>query len=168
MKRVRSYPFDRLPRVARNQIEAGRSFRAHLPLGVGASFAEVERGLGGPVHFRLLECFVARARDLEALLAGVVVRLAAPGERWALVVVDRALAVSLAGRALGVDREVTPELPAPRPPTLAEAGALELLVQLLVEDQPLCKSSAWSSPISCSASSARSPTTRYSTCSKRA
>jgi type III secretion system YscQ/HrcQ family protein len=137
VKRVRPYPFDRLPRLARNQVEAGRSFRAQLPLGKSASFVEAERALGGPVVLRLVECFVARARDLEALLAGVVVRLAAPGERWALVVVERALAVSLAAAALGIDRAREPELPAPRPPTLAEIGAIELLTQLLVEELPV-------------------------------
>jgi type III secretion system YscQ/HrcQ family protein len=137
VRRVRPFPFDRLPRVARNQVEAGRTFRAHLPLAAGGSLAELERGLGGPLRFRLLECFVARARDLEALLAGVVVRLVGPGERFCLVVVDRAIAVALAGRALGIDRAATPELAAPRAPTLAEAGVIELLVQLLVEAQPV-------------------------------
>lgn len=136
MKRVRSYPFDRLPRVAPNQVEAGRVFRTHLPLQPGPSFAELERGLGGPVRFRLVECFVARARDLEALLAGVVVRLAAAGDRWALLVVDRALAVALAGAALGLDRTDGAELPAPRAPTLAEIGAIELIAQLLIDEQP--------------------------------
>ena len=137
MKRVRPFPFDRLPRIAHNQVAAGRSFRSRLPLGVGGSFAELERGLGGVLRFSLLECFVARARDLESLLSGIVVRLVAPGERWGLVVIDRALAVALAGRALGLDRERAPELAAPRPPTLAEAGVIELLVQLLVEEQPV-------------------------------
>ncbi len=136
MRRVRPFPFDRLSRLAHNQLEAGRSFRAHLPLGKGPGFVEAERVLGA-VSLRLVECFVARARDLEALLAGVVVRLAGPGDRWALVVVERALAVALAGAALGVDPAREPELPAPRDPTLAEAGALELLVQLLVEAQPV-------------------------------
>ena len=136
VRRVRPFPFDRLSRLAHNQLEAGRSFRAHLPLGKGPGFVEAERVLGA-VSLRLVECFVARARDLEALLAGVVVRLAGPGDRWALVVVERALAVALAGAALGVDPAREPELPAPRDPTLAEAGALELLVQLLVEAQPV-------------------------------
>jgi type III secretion system YscQ/HrcQ family protein len=136
VKRVRPYPFDRLPRVAHNQVEAGRIFRAHLPIDRTPGFTDLERGLGGALHLRLVECFVSRARDLEALIAGVVVRLAAPGERWALIVIDRALAVALAGAALGIDGAGA-ELPAPRPPTLAEIGALELIVQLLVEDQAL-------------------------------
>ncbi len=137
MRRVRPFPFDLLPRIARNQVEAGRGFRAHLPLAVGASFEEVERGLGGPLAFRLVECFVARARDLEALLSGIVVRLVAAGDRYGLVVIDRVLAIALADRALGIDRAVVPELAAPRAPTLAEAGVIELLVQLLVEAQPV-------------------------------
>ncbi|MEO6952543.1 MAG: type III secretion system cytoplasmic ring protein SctQ [Polyangia bacterium] len=136
MKRVRPYPFDRLPRLAHNQVEAGRSFRAHLPLSRSAGFADVERGLGGAVTMRLVESFVTRARDLEPLLAGTVVRLAAANERWALVVLARGLAISLAGAALGFSR-AGPELPAPRAPTLAERGAIELLVQLLVEDHPV-------------------------------
>ncbi len=137
VKRVRPYPFYRLPRISRNQVEVGRNFRAHLPLGPGPAFAEMERGLGGPLHFQMVECFVAHARDLESLLAGVVVRLAGVGERWGLAVIDRVLAVALAGRVLGIDSASTPELPAPRQPTLAETGAIELLVQLLVEEQPL-------------------------------
>ena len=136
MRRVRPYPFDGLPRVAHNQVAAGRTFRSHLPLSKSAGFADAERGLGGPVALRLVESFVTRARDLEPLLAGTVVRLAAANERWALVVLARGLAVSLAAAALGFD-STGPELPAPRAPTLAERGAIELLVQLLVEDHPV-------------------------------
>lgn len=136
VKRVRPFPFYRLPRIARNQVDVGRNFRAHLPLATGPAFGEMERGLGGPLRFHLVECFVAHARDLESLLAGVVVRLAGTGERWGLIVIDRVLAVALAGRALGIDQAGVSELPAPRQPTLAETGAIELLVQLLAEDQP--------------------------------
>ena len=137
VKRVRPFPFYRLPRIARNQVEVGRHFRSRLPLGVSSAFRDIEAGLGGAIAFRLAECFVAHARDLESLLAGVVVRLATAGDRWALVIIDRVLAVALADRALGIDRVTSPELPAPRAPTLAETGVIELLVQLLVEEQPV-------------------------------
>jgi len=131
MKRVRPFPFADLPRLGRAQVEAARVLLSHLPVGPGAEFADACSALGGPVEIELAEIFALPARDLALHARGATLRLEAAHGRWALVVIDPQLAPRLARRALGTDESA--ELPAPRPLTLAEEGALTFLVGALVE-----------------------------------
>jgi len=136
-RRIRPFPFDRLARLARSQVEAGRALLGHLPLHPGPAWAEAAAALGGGaagpssgVRFELVEAYAFPVRELgQRIGAGVTVQLAAPGDRNVLIVVDPALAPRLARRALGVDAA---ELPAPRPLTPAEQGALAFLCAALV------------------------------------
>lgn len=128
-KRVRPFPLAELPRVARAQVEAVRLLLPRLPLDVGPEWAAACRALGGDVTLTLGEVYALPARELPSTARGATLRLTLPGQRWALVVVDAALAPRLARAALGLDGD---ELPAPRPLTLAEEGALEFLVGALV------------------------------------
>jgi type III secretion system YscQ/HrcQ family protein len=127
--RVRSFPFADLPQLARRQAEVGRTLLAHLP-GAGPDWPDVCRALGGPVEIELVEAFPAPARELGSHARGVRVVVATAGGRRALVALDPKLAPRLCRRALGL---VEDELPAPRPLTLAEQGALEFLVGSLVD-----------------------------------
>jgi type III secretion system YscQ/HrcQ family protein len=128
LKRVRPFPLAELPRVARAQVEAVRLLLPRLPLDVGPDWAAACRALGGEVTLSLSEVYALPARELPSSARGAAVKLLLPGQRWALLVVDGALAPRLARAALGLDGA---ELPAPRPLTLAEEGALEFLVAAL-------------------------------------
>jgi type III secretion system YscQ/HrcQ family protein len=134
--RVRPYPLDRLPRLARAQVEAGRALLRHVPLEPGPDWGDACRALGGPVRIELVESYALPVREVGAQARGVVVHLSASAGRWALVVIDPRLAPRLARRALGVDGQ-DDELPAPRPLTRAEEGAIEFLVAALVDGQPV-------------------------------
>lgn len=135
LKRVRPYPFDRVARLARAQVEAGRALLAHLPLEPGAAWAEAAASLGGPVRLSLEEAYAFPVRELPSRLGGgVLIRLAAPAGRCALVAIDPALAPRLGRRALGVEGA---ELPAARPLTVAEQGALAFLVAALCDGTAL-------------------------------
>ncbi|MGZ3407664.1 MAG: type III secretion system cytoplasmic ring protein SctQ, partial [Polyangia bacterium] len=127
-KRVRPFPLAELPRVARAQVEAARLLMLRLPLGAGAEWGAACRSVGGEIALALGEIYGLPARELTSQARGAVVRLGLPGGRWALVVVESALAGKLARAALGLDEG---ELAAPRPLTLAEEGALEFLVAAL-------------------------------------
>jgi type III secretion system YscQ/HrcQ family protein len=138
LKRVRPFPLAELPRLARAQVDAGRALLEHLPLDPGPEWPAVCRALGGPVELTLVEAYAVAARELHAQTRGCVVRLAATGGRWALIVIDPRLAPRLARRALGTDGGPdAAELPAPRPLTVAEEGAIEFLLAALVESQPV-------------------------------
>lgn len=132
--RVRPFPLAELPRLVRAQVDAGRALLRHLPLQAGPDFAEACRALGGPVEIALVETYALPARELRPRLRGAVVKLDAPGGRFALLVIDERLAPRLARKVLGTGE---PELAAPRPLTVAEAGALELLVTTLAGGPPL-------------------------------
>jgi type III secretion system YscQ/HrcQ family protein len=135
--RVRPYPLDRLPRLTRAQVDAGRVLLGHLPLAAGPDWSEACRALGGAVAIDLVEAYALPAAGLGAQLRGALVQLAATAGRWALVAIDPRLAPRLARRALGVDGDDERELPAPRALTRAEEGALEFLVAALVDGQPV-------------------------------
>jgi type III secretion system YscQ/HrcQ family protein len=128
MKRVRPFPLAELPRVARAQVDAARLLMVRLPLAAGAEWAAACRSVGGELTLALGEIYAVPARELPSQARGAVVRLGLPGGRWALVVVEAALAGKLARAALGLEET---ELGAPRPLTLAEEGALEFLVAAL-------------------------------------
>ena len=127
-KRVRPFPLAELPRVARAQVEAARLLMLRLPLAAGGEWAAACRSVGGEIALALGEIYALPARELPSQARGAVVRLGLPGGRWALVVVEAALAGKLARAALGLDEG---ELAAPRPLTLAEEGALEFLIAAL-------------------------------------
>lgn len=127
-KRVRPFPLAELPRVARAQVEAARLLLARLPLDAGAEWSAACRAVGGDVALAVTEVYALPARELPLQARGAAVKLTLPGQRWALVVLEAALAGKLARAALGTDE---PELAAPRPLTLAEEGALEFLVAAL-------------------------------------
>ena len=129
-KRVRSFPFDRLPRLLRAQLDAAAALLHHIPLHPGPYWPDTCAALGGPVTLTLEESYARPASDLASEARGVAVKLMGPAGRWALVVLEPRLAVRLCRRALGLDDD---ELPAPRALTVAEEGALEWLVGALVE-----------------------------------
>jgi type III secretion system YscQ/HrcQ family protein len=133
--RVRPYPFSELARVARAQVDAGRVLLRFLPLEPGASFADVERLFGGPMRLEVVDAGAHPARALAAGAHGALVKLAAPGGRWALVEAEPRLVIRLAQRLLGLDENE--ELAAPRPLTPAEEGVFELVMATLTEGQPL-------------------------------
>jgi type III secretion system YscQ/HrcQ family protein len=136
VKRVRPYPFDRVARLARAQVEAGQALLSHLPLQAGAAWAEAQAALGGPVAIEIEEAYAFAVRELPSRIGGgTPVRLSAPAGRAALLVIDAGLAPRVARRALGV--EAAAELPAPRALTVAEQGALGFLVAALLEGSPL-------------------------------
>jgi type III secretion system YscQ/HrcQ family protein len=144
VKRVRPYPFDRVARLLRAQVEAGRALLAHLPLEAGEAWLEAAASLGGPVQLSLDETYAFPVKELGARLglasgpraadAPALLRLAAPMDRYALLAIDPALAPRLARRALGVEAS---ELVAARPLTPAEQGALGFLVAALVDGTAL-------------------------------
>ncbi len=137
-KRVRPYPLAELPRLTRAQVEAGHALLPYLPLAPGPEWPEVCRALGGPVELELTEAYALPARELAAQARGAAVRLQASSGRWALVVIDPRLAPRLARRALGTDGGPdAAELPAPRPLTVAEEGAIEFLVAALCDGYAL-------------------------------
>jgi type III secretion system YscQ/HrcQ family protein len=135
VKKVRSFPFHELPRLARAQVDAGRVLAAHLPLEPGVDWADACRALCGPVEIDVVETYALPAREFGAQASGTCVKLSAAGGRWALIVIDPRLAPRLARRALGTDED--PELPAARPLSVAEEGALEFLVAALVDSHPV-------------------------------
>jgi type III secretion system YscQ/HrcQ family protein len=130
--RVRPFPYAELPRLARGQVEAGRTLLRHLPLTPGPDWAEVCRALGGPVDITLVEAYAVPGRELGAQARGTVIVLGLAGGRRALLAIDPRLAPRLARRALGTDAQ-SEELPAPRALTTAEEGAIEMLVGALVD-----------------------------------
>jgi len=133
--RVRPYPYDELPRVARAQVEAGRVLLRHLPTTAGADWAEAcASALGGPVEIELVEAYAAPSREVAMQARGVLATLVGAGGRRAVLALDPMLAPRLCRRALGVTE---PELVAPRPLTVAEEGALELLLGILVDGSPV-------------------------------
>lgn len=133
MKRIRPFPFDRLARLARAQVEAGRLLLAHLPLAAGPMWPEAEAALGGDVKLRLIEAYAFSARELaQRLSSGAVLRLAAAVGHGGLLWIDGALAVRLAKRALGIEDN---ELAAARPLSAPEQGALAFLVEALVGEE---------------------------------
>ena len=135
MKRIRPFPFDRVPRLARAQVDAGRALLAHLPLAPGPAWEGATAALGGPVGIALDEAYAFPARELgQRADAGVRVRITAPGNRHGLLLIDAALAPRLARRALGLDLS---ELAAPRPLSAIEQGALLFLVGALLDGGPL-------------------------------
>jgi type III secretion system YscQ/HrcQ family protein len=129
-KRVRSFPLDRLPRLLRAQIDAAAALLRHVPQHPGPYWPDTCQALGGGVTLLLEECYARPASELPSEARGVAVKLAGPAGRWALVVLEPALAVKMCRRALGLDEE---ELAAPRALTVAEEGALEWLVGALAE-----------------------------------
>jgi len=136
MKRVRPYPFDRVARLLRAQAEAGRALLGHLPLAVGDAWEAAEAALGGAVRFQVREAYAFPVKELPLRLAGgALVRLAAPGGRYALVAVDEGLAARLGRRALGV--AAVDELAAARPLTFAEQGGFAFLLAALVDGSSL-------------------------------
>ena len=130
-RRVRPFPLVELPRVARAQVAAGRLLWSRLPTDYGREWPAACGALGGAVTLALTEVYALPARELCAQARGAVVRLALPGQRWALVAVDPQLGPRLGRAALGLDEA---ELGAPRPLTRAEEGALEFLVAALAGD----------------------------------
>jgi type III secretion system YscQ/HrcQ family protein len=129
-RRVRSFPLDRLPRLLRAQIDAAAALLSHLPLHPGPYWRDACEALGGPLTLTLEETYARPAHELPAEARGVAVKLLGSAGRWALAVLEPALAVRLCRRALGLDDD---ELGAPRALTVAEEGALEWLVGALVE-----------------------------------
>jgi type III secretion system YscQ/HrcQ family protein len=127
---VRAFPFASLPKVARASVEAGRRLLAHLPLRPGADWPEACRALGGEVAIELSAVSALPGRALADEPRGPSLRLDGGPGRRALVVIDPALAPRLARRALGLGGD---ELPAARPLTAAEEGALEFLIGALCE-----------------------------------
>jgi len=125
---LRPFPVGELPHLLRAQVEAGRRLLSLLPLEPGPDWPAACRALGGAVTLTVTDAFVLSAAELLGHVRGAALRIAA-GSRQAMVVVDPQLAPRLARRALGVEG---PELPAPRPLTLAEEGALEFLVAALL------------------------------------
>jgi type III secretion system YscQ/HrcQ family protein len=135
MKRIRPFPFDRLARLARGQVEAGRALGTHLPLAPGPAWTEAAAALGGPVELRLIEAYAFAQRELpERVGAGVLVRLVGPAHRGGVVVIDPGLAPRLARRTLGVE-SIEPGIP--RALTAAEQGAIAFLVAALIDGAPL-------------------------------
>src|SRR5262245_16196129 len=130
-RRVRPFPFDQLQRFSRVQLEVARAMLEHLPLSTGPAWADACAALGGPVTLSLVEADARPFDELPALARGALVRLRLPGSRWALLVLDPRLAPRLCRRALGLSDD---ELPAPRPLTVAEEGALEWLATALVQE----------------------------------
>lgn len=130
-RRVRPFPLAELPRVARAQLAATRLVLARLPLGPGREWPAACAAVGGAVTLTLTEVYAVPARELPAHTRGAAVRLALPGQRWALAVVDPQLGPRLARAALGLGDA---ELGAPRPLMRAEEGALEFLVAALAGD----------------------------------
>lgn len=131
-KRVRPFPLAELPRVTRAQAAAARLLMARLPAAPGREWADAGRALGGAATLTLTEIYALPARELVAQARGAVVKLALRGPRWALVVVDGRLAPRVARAALGLAHDA--ELPAARPLTVAEEGALEFLVAAAAGD----------------------------------
>jgi type III secretion system YscQ/HrcQ family protein len=129
-RRVRSFPLDRLPRLLRAQIDAAAALLRHVPLHPGPYWSDTCAALGGPVQLTVEECYARPPAEWLTETRGVAVKLSGPAARWALVVLEPALAVRLCRRALGLDDE---EQRAPRPLTVAEEGALEWLVGALAE-----------------------------------
>ena len=105
MKRVRPFPFDRLERIARAQVEAGRTLRAELPLWPGQLAPEIAARLGVPVEVSLVESYAFPTRELALRLPGdgarLLCRLGAPAGRAALLAIEPRLASWAARRALG-------------------------------------------------------------------
>ncbi len=144
MKRVRPYPFDRVARLARAQAEAGRALLPHLPLEPGEAWLAAAAALGGAVAIALEEAYAFPAKELPSRLVlpsatrptegPVLARLSAPMGRFALIAIDPALAPRLARRALGIEAA---QLPAARPLTPAEQGALGFLVAALIDGTSL-------------------------------
>src|SRR5207302_1245999 len=91
--------------------------------------------LGGEVEIELAEIYSLPARELPLHARGTTLRLEAGRGRWALLAIDPQLAPRLARRALGTDG--TAELPASRPLTLPEEGALVFLIGALLEASSL-------------------------------
>ena len=103
-RRVRPFPFDRLARIARGQVEAGRTLRSHLPLVDADALGQAAALAGGPITVALVDSYAFAARDLFSRLPGppapALIRIASPGGRFALLALDPALAVRLARRVL--------------------------------------------------------------------
>src|SRR5439155_5050036 len=90
----------------------------------------------GAVRFEVAEAYAFSARELPLRVAGgALLRLAAPGGRYALAAVDEGLAARLGRRALGVTAVDEPA--APRPLTVAEQGGFAFLVAALVDGSSL-------------------------------
>ncbi len=134
-RRVRPFPYAELDRLGRAQVQAARTLLAHLPPQVGSDWGACQQALGGEVRFRLVECYAAPVRHLEAEVGGVVVGVMGPGGRRALVALDGRLAPRLARAALGLP--LGDELLSPRPLTLAEEGGLLFVVGALLSGLPL-------------------------------
>jgi len=127
---VKPFPWDALPRVRRADVEAGRRLLAHLPLEPGPDWDAACAALGGPVELTLRSASALPGRAVLDEPPGATVRLSSGPGRDAWVVIDPALAPRLARRALGLAAD---ELPAARPLTRAEEGALEFLVGALCD-----------------------------------
>jgi len=125
MRRVRPFPFDRLDRIARAQVDALAILLAHLPLPGGDHPAAVAL-LGGPIAIRLLEAYAFPVRELPFRLSGpplpTLVRLGAGGDRSALLAIDPLLAARLVQKArspggsaigAGADHEIVAALVGP-------------------------------------------------------
>ncbi len=132
MKRIRPFPFDRLPQLARSQVAAGGTLLAHLPLEPGAGWRPAQAPLGEPLTFSIGEAYAFPVEELPLRTQGTLVQMAAPPDRQVLLVLDATLALRLGRRALGFDRV---EL-APAPLTTAEQAALAGLLSGLLEGQP--------------------------------
>ena len=108
-RRVRPYPFHLLERLARAQVDAGRAWLANLPFSDGADeaagWSALGDALGGPAHATLVECYAFPAKELVSRLPGegarVLLRVAGPGNRQALLALEPSLACGVARRALG-------------------------------------------------------------------
>ncbi len=134
-RRVRPFPYAELERFGRAQVAAARVLLAHLPGEAGADWAQAQAALGGEIRFRLVECYAAPVRHLEAEIGGCVVGVIGPGGRRALLAIDGRLAPRVARAALGLP--LGDELLSPRPLTLAEEGGLLFLIGALFAGMPL-------------------------------
>jgi type III secretion protein Q len=144
-----AFPWEALPRLTRSELAAGRALAAALPLGAGPAFAALTAALGEPLALTRRAWGACPASEAMALARGAVLRADLEPGRSALLVIDQRLAPHLARRLLGVDA-AAPELAAPRPPTVAECGALELLGAALLDGTRVRQVSALS-PSECEA-----------------
>jgi type III secretion system YscQ/HrcQ family protein len=128
---VRPFPFATLSRLQRAQVVAGRFWRARLPLAPGAQLAALEAALGGAIRVEVTEVSLVPLAELAERTHGTWVRLWAPLQRSIFIGIDPRLAVASCRHLLGLGQ--SGELEAPRALTLAERGALELLIVMLTD-----------------------------------
>lgn len=148
MKRIRPYPFDRLARLARSQVQAGRSLLAHLPHRLGSGMRIADLADCGPIDIQLGECYAFSARELKRRIGvAVAFGMRGPAERQAVLVVDAVLGLRLARRALGDSSlGLGFGLAVPRPLATTEQAALLGLAAGLVAGTDWRVASFWEDP----------------------